>query len=153
MGPRAHRVYSVLLLIPGLTIGASSAAVTTYKWIEADGTVQYSQTPPVGVPFEQIEAEPGTPPVSAQERLETTKKRAEELRTQRLARDKEAADAEQKKAEQMSRCRQAQSNLNTLRTGRRLRYTDAGGQVRYLSDEERQKRLSTAEAQVQKYCQ
>jgi len=152
MGPRAHRVYSVLLLILGLTAGASAAAVTTYKWVEADGTVQYSQTPPLGIPFEQIEAEPGAPPVAAQERLEATKKRVEELRTQRLERDKEAADVEKKKAEQMGRCRQAQSNLNTLRTGSRLRYTDAAGQVKFLSDEERQKRLSTAEEQVQKYC-
>ena len=90
---------------------------------------------------------------AAQEKLEETKKRADELRTQRLERAKEAAEAEKKGAEQLQRCRKAQSNLNTLRTGYRLRYTDAEGQVRFLTDEERQTRIDTAEGQVKKYCQ
>jgi len=136
------------MLIAGLAPGEGTAIAGVYKWVDEQGQVHYGERP------EGQDAEKMTIRTN-----ETTKPR--EIKSD----DKDADD--QPEAEQAEKapvekyvpayekqrmCREAKTDLANISSRGRMREADAQGNYRYLTEQERQQRLSAARKKQAKYC-
>ncbi|MDQ3562890.1 MAG: DUF4124 domain-containing protein [Pseudomonadota bacterium] len=123
-----------------------------YKWIDDEGQVQYSQSPPPGRPAETIKPPPKVDSKAAREKLK------QQLQDFELRGDKrqEQAEADQKTQEQAGErkaaCDTARERLAKLEGKPRiLQYAEDGSSKR-LTEEERQADIAEARKQVEKHC-
>jgi hypothetical protein len=91
---------------------------------------------------------PATPTASRPVTRKQIKARKKLQRKTRTAKKKNKAADKQLSAA----CDQASNTLAQLRTGRRIRIWDKGGSFHYMTDAERQKRLSEATIFLSRYC-
>ncbi len=126
-----------------------------YKWVDENGVVSYSQTPP---PSGTADTVIPLPPAPQQDPNEA-EKRLDSLRQQLEDRDEDrqlAKESDQKKAAEQARrkqnCQAARSNLRELDgLGNRLLHTSDGQYLR-LTEEERQTRMQTARDNIESNC-
>jgi hypothetical protein len=126
-----------------------------WAWRDANGTVQYSDTPPPSsVPQHRIVKQPGIA-ADATPAVDTTRasspaeseagtpswveQNAEFMRRreQRLEQEKKAKEQKQAAAEKKKNCAQARENLRLLETGRPIRQAAANGGMEHMSDGQR----------------
>ena len=136
-----------LFFLLAFTLTALPLQAAMYKWTDADGQVHYGEAPPPGVSAKQINYryKPATPTVSrpvTRKQINARKRQRQPDKQKNKAVDKQLSAA----------CDQASNTLAQLRTGRRIRVWDKGGSFHYMSDAERQKRLSEATIFLSKYC-
>lgn len=153
------------VLLP-LLMGASEGI---YRWVDADGVVNYSQLKPEGVesqlvsadtsqrvvsrtPSSQAPADNGNPEMAEglgddeaqltenQQEMLRDLRAAEEQRQQEVARIREA------------NCEQAREVLERLTSRGRIRVQGDDGQERVLPEEERQSRIDEAQRAVAANC-
>ncbi|MGH8507134.1 MAG: DUF4124 domain-containing protein [Gammaproteobacteria bacterium] len=131
----------LVFLVCSLAIVPVHAEV--YKWVDDQGKVQYSDTPPRGTASKKMEL-PVTTPLQredAQERLKAfleQRKAQQAVRHQEQAGKREAQAAKQReKDERLGRCLAAQDQLNLLQLGRPVFDMDEKGQRVYLEDKDR----------------
>jgi len=147
------RPFISLMLVLGLTVIAAPASAVMYKWTDPDGTTQYGQFPPQGVEAEEIT--PGRPPRSQSEAEPTPQERLQELEKAQEKQGEQAAEkaALQQQAEQRKKdCQISRDNLKSLTTGGRHRVRLPDGTVTYLSEEDRQQRITDAKRRIMKNC-
>jgi hypothetical protein len=141
-----------LLLFAALIAWSGMASAVVYKWVDAQGKVQYGDNPPDGVHAEIVEllgthvahqsndaAKPPpqqTAPDNAADKQATVKKQVAEDVAQ--ARDKQCADA--------------QERYKRLIEGRRLYKAGPNGEREYLTSEEIDKERLDAKADVDSIC-
>jgi hypothetical protein len=76
-----------------LTANPAAAADTLYKWVDCDGTVTYSSTPPpAGAPAEELKIAPPPSDEAVREAAERAQRAAERARELEAQRAREAAD-------------------------------------------------------------
>jgi uncharacterized iron-regulated membrane protein len=144
------RLTTLISIILALTTNAAAAAM--FKWTDADGSTQYGQYPPAGVPAEQVKVNPQPaspqPAPSPQQRL----KELEQQQQKQSEKEAEAA-AEKQRAETIKKnCEIAKKNLANLNMGgHRLTRLPDGSYTR-LSEEERLSRVADAEKHIKEYC-
>lgn len=138
-----------LALVSGL-----AAAAQMYKWVDKDGHVHFSQTPPpsTGVQAQQVNiSAPPPDPTSLQNSQNLQQQIAEQN-------EKAKADPEQEKqkqsaeAQKKAHCDDLRSRLNVLNSSGRTATVDAQGNMNYLSDEDRQKQMQAIEDQISREC-
>jgi len=142
-------------LLTGLTGPVSAEKDSAiYKWTDDGGVVQYSQTPPPDRPSERMRRAPPPPedPGAVQGKLQERVKAMEE----RQAAQEDAAD-KSKKEEEIKKivkknCDTARKNLANLQLGGPRAYRTADGQVKRLTEEERQARIEEANKQIEEFC-
>jgi Skp family chaperone for outer membrane proteins len=143
-----------LLFFPSLLVSFSMAGAQTYKWIDENGVVSYSQIPPPGHDAETLDAAPQTYGDSKQANteLKALQQKLEDIREDRkLAKETEAKKREKEQTKQQN-CTAARNNLRNLEAlGRRLLKTSDGEYVR-LTEDERQKRIKETEEQIRINC-
>lgn len=134
-----------------------SAHSALNKWVDSQGKVHYSDTPPVdtkptAVPNfagkSQTEA-PATYSTKSYAERETELKKARQTKSE--AADKKAkldANAEIKK----KNCAAAQQNLRALEEGTRIMTYDANGERAYMDDEARAKGIADARNSISSNC-
>ena len=134
---------------------AMAVQADAYKWIDDDGDVIYSQTPPVDKPYEKM----GTPPPPSMN-PEAAKKQVESLIEAQKATDKAREEEQQKQqqeqlaAEALAEiCRVAKYNLQQYQNNPGRRMMDAQGNVTRPTEEERQQKISTLQQQVNQFCE
>jgi isopropylmalate/homocitrate/citramalate synthase len=140
-------------LIAFLLIFSTLVSAETYRWVNEEGVVTYSQSPPPDVKAETVEIK-SNPPSSAG----SSKKRLEELR-QGLAdrkEDRELKKAQKKEqqeiaAENKKNCATARKNLEQLTALANRLYKTGDNYVR-LTEEERQQKMKEAREQIKEYC-
>ncbi|MDX1750643.1 MAG: DUF4124 domain-containing protein [Methylophaga sp.] len=138
-----------LALVFAMTVQADA-----YKWVDDDGEVIYSQTPPVDKPFEKMD----TPPPPSMN-PEAAKKELELLIEQQKATD-EAREEQQQNQQQEEQaaealaenCRIAKYNLQQYQDNPGRRMMDSEGNVTRPTEEERQQKISTLKQQVNQFC-
>jgi hypothetical protein len=156
--PRPHRWLRTATLLLATLLLQSPVFGAIYKWTDASGEVHYTQTPPPdGMATQKIEGAP--PPAESQQTIHEEQKRLQE----RL----EAFDerrAEQKEEETIRKlekedreineknCITAKNNLGKLQQGGIKRYLTPEGEVIRLTEEDRERRISEANKQVDQYC-
>ncbi len=127
------------------------------KWVDADGKVHYSDSPPPNVETEHVRSFIGkeqtdTPvkysPKSIAERDAEYKKAKQEKEKAMQEKTQQDAGAEAKKRN----CAAAQENLRTLESGSRVVTYDANGERVYLDDTARAQKLEEARTAISKSC-
>lgn len=127
-------VRTVLLAIMTafITMGAS-AAERVYKWVDADGVVQFGQQPPTTTDSEAIRIQKG---------FSVTDRDTE----------REPSDEEKKAAADAETCRIATENFDKLSGENDVQRTDEYGETHILSAEEKASERARAAAAMQRYC-
>ena len=132
----------------------AAAADQMYKWVDKDGHVHYSQTPPpsTGVQAQSVNiSAPAPDPVT----LKNEQNLAQQIKTK----DQQAQDAAQKQqqdaqkqAQQKKNCDELRERLVVLTQSRRPATVDAQGNTTYLSDDDIQKQEQDLNDQIAKNC-
>jgi hypothetical protein len=151
-----------------LWFASSALSVQTYKWVDADGKVHYSDQPPpqgskdqgklrtpraatpaAAQPAESTPATaPGKQPKSVAEQEMEFRKRRLEAAEAEAKREKEAKEAQEKQRN----CDQAKARLNMLQTGGRVTRTAPNGEQVYMEDAEIARELVEARKVADSWC-
>jgi hypothetical protein len=146
-----------LLVAVGMAFAAVAMA-QQYKWVDANGRVQYGDTPPPGVQATPLKPPPGgaSAPAAAP-KMDATKdlspeaafrKRQQERQEAQEKAAKDRTDAEAKRVN----CEQSQASLRTLQSGQRISTTNAAGERVFIDDEERAKEIERTQRAVNDWC-
>ncbi|MES9850592.1 MAG: DUF4124 domain-containing protein [Candidatus Thiodiazotropha sp. L084R] len=142
------RLFLMLLLLISTTVYAE-----TYRWVNEDGVVTYSQTPPPDAQSEVIKtySAPSSDAGAAKQKL---KKLRQELADKDEDRKlKKAEQQENKKNSKIKKenCKAAKSNLQQLKAlGNRL--FKVGDEHLRLTEEQKQEKIDQAMKQIEDYC-
>ena len=153
-------------LLLGILLAASTAAsAQLYRWVDKDGRVHYTATPPpAGATQSRTLATPATPPAAdgdaaakdaAPKGPLTPAEQEAAFRKRQLEAQKaaEKATLEQKEEEaRAANCRRAREALATLESGQRVARTNPQGERYYLEDAAREKEIEAARRSAQDWC-
>jgi hypothetical protein len=131
---------SVLL---ALSTGATAGQI--YKWVDAQGNVHFGSQPPEGKDSEAVNpniSQPKTPKPPKQSRDEAQEKVDEKVKK----------DVAQQEKERKAFCDATRANLAQFKNNPRIRM-EIDGEVRHLTEEERQDRIAKSEAAIKENCQ
>ena len=140
------------LLLVLLLLAAPLQAIT-YKWVDENGTVVYSQSrPPAGVPYETIDTGQSRPATAAPKPrpgsafLEQVEKDKTAREKDRIIRNEMEKGTEVRK----KNCAAARHNLQLYTAHKRIRQKD--GSVVRIDDNERMKRIKEAQEAIKEFC-
>ncbi len=145
----------LLLISLVISLAASGAwAATTYKWLDNNGNVVYSQTPPVEGPYEIIRIKQGNSSSSYPAASESTESSTATFSSNRAEEEKknQSIQQEQARAEEIRKknCEAARKNLEAYTVFRRFKQPD--GSYVVLEDDERLKRQQKAKDDIKEFC-
>jgi hypothetical protein len=143
---------ALLALCAACAIAAHAGPM--YKWVDEKGVTHFSDDPPPGGKAQKMDVKPSpsSSEPSAPLRVEDVRKRALELRDERLAREKRDEDAKRKADQDRSRCVSAQNRIESLRLQRRRYSMNERGERVYMEDKDRDAEMEKAQQAVEKYC-
>ena len=142
----------ILLSLIGLNAHAG-----VNKWVDSEGNVHYSDTPPPEVKAETVRniSGRGQEEAPASYSPKSYSEREAEMKKSRL----EKEEAAQKKAQEetnakakQANCEAARQSARSLEEGGRIYTYDESGERSYLDDAARERRLSEARKAVSTYC-
>jgi hypothetical protein len=146
---------AALLALAALAAASPAAAAKMYRWVDADGTVVYSQTPPPGErPAVTIAPPPPPPepPEVARQRLDEQLKKSEDAKKeQQKATEKEQKTAA-RSAELEKYCDNARRNLELLENRPPRRYQLPNGEFRTFSEDEQRAEIQKLKDYIKKSC-
>jgi len=131
-----------------------AAADQIYKWVDSQGHVHFSQTPPPGttVSAQSVTVNPAAPDPQSLANQQA-------LQQQQAAKDKAAADAAAKdkpdpagEAQKKQHCEDLRTRLNVLQQSGRTATTDAQGNLTYLDDNARAQQIDEINQQIKSDC-
>ena len=131
-----------------------SAPCEIYKWVDDEGKVHYSETPPNKAPKENIETikiRGNVDTKSAGKKLEEKSKSLDERREKRKKEESDAVAKKQQLKEDKARCDQAKKHQTSLQYPK-VTVTDDDGTVRALGEEERLEKVKNAKKMVKEAC-
>jgi len=140
-------------LLPAFLLCLLQAPATAgiYKWVDENGVVHYGEQP-VGDNAEQVNIRTNETTQTRKIPLKSEEEIAEEEKREKAAREKKASEPRISAAEKRSRCKQARHELEVINSRGRLREINKKGEYYYLTEEQRQKRISRAKKDIRKYC-
>jgi hypothetical protein len=126
-----------------------------FKWTDAQGNVHYGSEKPADADAEKMKVDTSTTGVdTGAEALDNLKQQADD----EAERIKEEGIPEQPPVpslpmkEVKKRCQAARQDLATIQSRGQLKERDEKGEVRYVSEEEKQRRIKAAKRQIREYC-
>jgi hypothetical protein len=146
------RTYAVFI-ISALTAQSISAGGSIYKWEDENGEIHYSQLPPADRAAERLGATSsaaspahatGNPPNDRSRSAGDTGSDGEVPAGQ--------GEQEPGGGDGKPNCDIARQNLANLEMAGNRRYRTPDGEVRHLSEEERQARIAEARTQIESNC-
>lgn len=143
---------SMTLLLAVLAVsGAASAEI--YRWVDANGRVQYSDQPPPGVKADKVTSSPasgaaGGAAKSSQDQEQESRKR----KTQEEEKSKKQAKADEAARLQEKNCAQAKANLALFERGGRITRMNEKGEATLLSDAEIAAGAAEARRAIAEWC-
>jgi hypothetical protein len=131
---------------------ATAAMAQQYKWVDANGKVQYGDTPPPGVQTTRLKPPPAgasAPAAAPKVNPEAAfRNRQQERQKSDEKSAKARADAETKRVN----CEQSQASLRSLQSGQRISSTNAAGERVFIDDAERAKEIERTQRAVNDWC-
>ena len=147
-----------------LSVTTVSPVVTAaiYKWVDIEGNVHYTQSPPLeAIKVEEIEppskkVEEIEPPSkidaeSALPQWKEEKRKADESHAKRLEQAKQEAIRKENKAIKKENCRRSRERLRTY-SRPRGRILQKDGSRKPVIEDERQVELAKSKEMIEKYC-
>jgi len=165
---KAEEVLIMLrVLVVGLMlVAAAGASAQLYRWVDKDGKVRYSDTPPTGAKATTLRPPPGSyapapapggdaaakdakkgPLTPAEQEADFRKRQMEAQK----ARDKDAQASRDALAKQ-DNCARARESLASLESGQRITRTTADGERYYIDDAQRAAEVDKARQSVSSWC-
>jgi len=149
--------FSKRLLLGAMLIAVSlSAHAAFYKWVDANGVTQYSQSPPPSGHYQEMRS-PSPPPAgdtnAEQQKVEASPPTQGSASARAAAAPPDAKRQAKQAMEQERYCQRARQNLATLENHARLRYKSEDGSLRIMSDEEKQARITETRKMIDETCQ
>ncbi len=140
-----RRILLVIALF-GLVAALPAQAVSLYKWVDENGRVHYSQTPPDAKAreSEQMQVKDSNPYQSTQEN------EAAENEEKNDAGPKTTDEAAKIVETRKQNCEIARQNLETFKNSEQVKQPD--GTVITLSEEMRASKMKQAQALINAYC-
>jgi hypothetical protein len=142
-----------LLLFAALIAWSGMAGAVVYKWLDAQGKVQYGDRPPNGVHAEVVEGLGSHNPNGTQVRAEPApaapKAASQPNPVDAAAKNAVQDDVAQTRAKE---CAEAQERYRKLIEGRRLFKTGDNGERQYLSSEEIDTQRLDAKRDIDTIC-
>ena len=159
------RVAAFLTLLVTLCVMAAESEI--YKWVDEEGNVHYSDSPPENVESERVHIDAMPPPRdgSAERLLERAEQTRERLAAEREARASADKAEASRRAADNERCVFARQQLISLQQNLPV-YRDETGKLRtlskydayegereYLDDEERRVEMVRVQKDIERYCE
>lgn len=150
-----NRIACILSLCLACASLLSQAQV--YKWIDKDGKVQYSDSPPpagvgASVPQKVDTSASNSSGVGGSAKEQSWQDKARDYDRRRIAAaEKQAGDIELARKNQ-ERCNNARRDLKTLQEVRRVYGTDDRGERHYMDDDQRQVEIARTQGAVSEAC-
>jgi hypothetical protein len=127
----------------------------TYRWVNDEGVVTYSQTPPPDHQAERVELRGTAAPSDSQKsqtRLDQLRQRLADREEDRQLAKKQRQETKEAQQHKHQNCEAARSNLRNLQgLGNRLYKSE--GEYRRLTEEERQNRMQQARENIKANCE
>ncbi|HEX6590362.1 MAG TPA: DUF4124 domain-containing protein [Moraxellaceae bacterium] len=149
---------SLAAFLGTLLLATSAQAAQFYKWTDEQGVTHYSADPPpksVGnASSVKVKTRLPADSEAAVDNLE--KQRADSKKADKAApkKDDAAAPAAKPATERYAdKCKNLQSDLKTMEEHARINVTDEKGEVRTLTEEEKQQRVDDTKRQVKAFCE
>ena len=132
----------------GLLIGLSPLCMAgqIYKWVDAQGVTHFDAQPPQGQ-----EATTVVTPAPPAGKPSTRRTRSGAIGDQQAIDKKVKKQVAEQQAQLKAFCEQARTNLAQLQNNPRLR-EDVEGEMRRLTDQQRQERITEAQKQIAENC-
>ena len=146
-----HLMLSVLLFSFSL-----AAHGQFYKWVDKNGTTQYSDQPPPGVARdgEKLNIKSGLvqPTAGKASAPGNLAEKELEFRKRRAAEEKAEIERQAETERNKEKCIQANSKLKVFRDSPRVSLPDGAGGVVFADDAARQKGIDEAQKDIAAYC-
>jgi len=155
-----------VLVLALMLAAAAGASAQLYRWVDKDGKVRYSDTPPTGVKATTLRPPSGStapaPAPGSDAAAKDAKKgpltpaeqeadyRKRQMEAQK-ARDKDAQASRDALAKQ-DNCARARESLASLESGQRITRTAADGERYYIDDAQRAAEVDKARQSVGSWC-
>jgi len=133
-----------------LALSATTMAGQVYKWVDAQGATHFGAQPPEGQEATPINTQVAPPKDSAPPKLPKLDSQIEADK-QEAINEKVKKEVAEKEAEREKYCETVRTNLAQLQNNPRLR-AEIDGEVKRLTEEERQARIAEAEKAIEKNC-
>ncbi|MFT5445836.1 MAG: hypothetical protein ACI9DC_000997 [Gammaproteobacteria bacterium] len=141
------RQLTVFLLMLTLSVAASAKL---YKWLDADGSVTYSERKPPDSKVKEVKLR-GVTAVSAEQarsRLDGLKGAAEETKKDREFKQTASSETMERENRIAENCKTYRENLRVLKSAPRIKDNDGN----FLDDSGRQARLAKTQAEISATC-
>lgn len=148
-----------LFIAVAILLATATVAAQVYKWVDKDGKVQYTDTPP---PEGATKAEPkklnlstGAPAAAAGAAPKTLQDRAKDFDKRKTDAAEQAKKAEDQKKDadiNTANCTAARSALRELESGRPMVRTSASGEREVVDDSARQADIERARKSEAAFC-
>ena len=135
---------SVLL---ALSTGATAGQI--YKWVDAQGNVHFGSQPPEGQQAAEVNPNITQPKLSSEKKPQAAAPTEDSEQESIDAKVKE--DVAKQEAERKKYCETVRTNLSQLQNNPRVRVEEKG-EVRRLTEEERQARIAETEKAIAENC-
>lgn len=132
----------------------SAGADQVYRWVDKDGHVHYSQTPPssTGVNAQTLNINPPPPDPTGLQNDQKLAQQAQDRDKQSQDAQKNAQQAQQEQAQRQKECDYLQQRMQVLQNAARVATVDAQGNRSYVSDDDRAKQEQQLQDQISKTC-
>ena len=146
-----------LFIAAAILLATATVAAQVYKWVDKDGKVQYTDTPPPPSVTKSEAKKVDTSPaaVSAAAPAKTLQDRAKDYdkRNAEAAEKNKKAEIDQKNTEaSAANCSDAKGALRDLETGRPITRTSETGSREYVDDDARQAEMAKARKAIADFC-
>lgn len=142
------QVFSILVVTFLLSTGGHAG---TYKWVDKDGNVIYSQHPPAEGQYESIQVKPSPRHSTTGDKArQSSRQFLEEATTQRKNNAKLKAELEKSRELRNKNCVTAKKQLEFYTVYRRKK--DKSGEYVRIPDEERKAGLKEAKQAIKDFC-
>ena len=129
------------------------AHAETYKWLDNDGRIHFTDRPPFDRPYELIN-QPDSVPSNSQQRMKSLVESQKKAQEDRQAMKEDRAKQESEKKMLDERCEKLRKRESVLanRPARKIFTTDDDGTKRRLTEEEKEERLKKVKKQIKEVC-
>ena len=147
-----------LFCMLSLTCTLSIAGI--YKWVDAEGNIHYGQQRPAGSSSEKMDVQQYAPrdtssykrPGSKTDDEDKTANDETENKAEQPAEPEKKKETAAEKKRRLAACAQARNNLSKMQSIGRVRSKDKDGNVTYMSQQQKDAKMSQAKSLITKHC-
>jgi hypothetical protein len=138
-----------------LALAPTVMAAQVYKWVDAQGITHFGAQPPEGTDAATVNTNSAPPKASSNFPPPAAAKPVlppSEDEKQKAADEKVRQEVAQQEAERLKSCDKLRTDLAQLKNNPRIRVDDGSGELRRITEEERQARIATSEKGIRENC-